>query len=56
VREFIFLLGAIAMALSNKYRMGFVPLISLISFFLMANLAFAEIKVFVEECLKGKVS
>jgi len=37
------------MALSNKYRMGFVPLISLISFFLMANLAFAEIKVFVEE-------
>ena len=47
--EFVFLLGGIDMAPSNKHRMGFVPLISLISFFLVANLAFAETKVFVRE-------
>jgi biopolymer transport protein ExbD len=42
-------MGGIDMALSNKYRKGFVLLILLLFFFIMANLAFAETKVFVEE-------
>ena len=37
------------MATLTKYRKGFVPSIALVFFFTIANLAFAETKVFVEE-------
>jgi tetratricopeptide (TPR) repeat protein len=42
-------IGGIRMAALNKYHNGFIFLITLVFLFIIANLAFAETKVFVEE-------